>query len=194
MGELLWSVILPCHPQSPGARVGWEGARISRSSWRPRSVGSHMTGENTQDPAPAVSPASPRVRPLCTRKHPGSSAAPRTGHAPTRAAAVWRGEGGPPSAVTPVPGRGEELTSRIPLWPKSVWPSPRAFFFLFASELTSGHCHQSPKCPLFACVQRSGRLTSRWTEKSRVCWPVRGWSHRPGPRCSLSHGDLPRGC
>ena len=131
MGELLWSVILPCHPQSPEACVGWEGARISRSGWRPRRVESHVTEESTQDPAPAVSPASPRVRPLCTREHPGSSAAPRTGRAPTQAAAVWRGEGGPPSVVTPVPEKGGGAHIRDSSLARKPSALPKGFFFSF---------------------------------------------------------------
>lgn len=97
--------------------------------------------------------------------------------------------------VTPVPEKGGGAHIRDSSLAQKRSALPKGFFFfLFAFELTFSHCHQSPERPPFTCVQHSGCPISRWRKKSRVCWPVRGWSHRPGPRCSLSHGDLSRGC
>jgi len=200
LGELLWSVILPCHPQSPGARVGREGARLSRSGRGPRRVGSHMTGENRSvaEPRTGRVTSQPSRRPLCTLE-PCSPAAwliGSTENGPCSHAGhghlAWKRKTTVSSAARPWNGRGRSHPGCLSGL-KAFSPPHGFFFFLFAFEFTFGHCHLSPKCRPLTLVQHTRRLISRWMKTSRVCRPARGWSRRPGPQRDFSHGDLLRG-
>ena len=143
-------------------------------------------------PALTLGPSVPSS-PACQR--PGLAAALRTGCAPMRASAVWRGKGRPATAVLPVPEMGRGRSHPECLSGLKVFSPPHGLFlFLLAFEFTFSHCHQSPKrCPLTR-VQCTRHLISPWTKTTKVCQPARGWSHQPGPRHDFSHGDLPRGC